>query len=137
MTTVRTPKISEHSKLLLLSLMVGVLSGCAACLLDWAIHAIRRLLESGSWGGGDYSWQYLVLPGVGMLIALLLVRFVIRDYLDNNLDHYDYYVVMPHFPLDDATQERALKQISRIPNRKLIMRSCGNGRGNRSRASAT
>ena len=83
MTTVRTPKISEHSKLLLLSLMVGVLSGCAACLLDWAIHAIRRLLESGSWGGGDYSWQYLVLPGVGMLIALLLVRYVIRD----NISH--------------------------------------------------
>ena len=46
---------------------------------------------------------------------------LLEYYLDNNLDHYDYYVVMPHFPLDDATQERALKQISRIPNRKLIM----------------
>ena len=46
---------------------------------------------------------------------------LLEYYLDNNLDHFDYYVVMPHFPLDDATQERALRQISRIPNRKLIM----------------
>ena len=42
-------------------------------------------------------------------------------YLDNNLDHFDYYVVTPHFPLDSASQARAVKQLSRIPNRKLIM----------------
>ena len=42
-------------------------------------------------------------------------------YLDNNLDHFDYYVVTPHFPLDVASQARAVKQLSRIPNRKLIM----------------
>lgn len=46
---------------------------------------------------------------------------LLEYYLDNNLDHYDYYVVMPHFPLDKVTQDRALRQISRIPNRKLIM----------------
>lgn len=42
-------------------------------------------------------------------------------YLDNNLDHFDYYVVTPHFPLDPSSQARAVKQLSRIPNRKLIM----------------
>jgi DNA-binding transcriptional regulator YhcF (GntR family) len=42
-------------------------------------------------------------------------------YLDNNLDHFDYYVVTPHFPLDEVSQARAAKQLSRIPNRKLIM----------------
>ncbi len=46
---------------------------------------------------------------------------LLRYYLDENLDRFDYYVVMPHFPLDAATQESAIKQISRIPNRKLIM----------------
>ena len=71
--------IPERSKLLLLSLMVGVLSGCAAVILDWAIHAIKRLLNEGVPLGGDYEWQYLVLPGVGMLISLLLVRYVIKD----------------------------------------------------------
>ena len=46
---------------------------------------------------------------------------LLEYYLDNNLDHFDYYVVTPHFPLDAASQARAVKQLSRIPNRKLIM----------------
>ena len=69
--------ISEHSKLLLLSLMVGVLSGCAAVVLDWAIHAIKHLLSDGFHFA--YAWQNLVLPGIGMLLSLILVRYVIRD----------------------------------------------------------
>ena len=69
--------IPEQSKLLLLSLMVGVLSGCAAVVLDWSIHTVKRLLNQGF--HGSYEWQYLALPGIGMLISLLLVRYVIRD----------------------------------------------------------
>ena len=46
---------------------------------------------------------------------------LLEYYLNNYLDHFDYYVVTPHFPLDDASQARARKQLSRIPNRKLIM----------------
>lgn len=42
-------------------------------------------------------------------------------YLDTCLDRYDYYVISPHFPLDDKSQAIARKLISRIPNRKLIM----------------
>ena len=73
--------IPEHSKLLLLSLMVGVLSGCAAVILDWSIRTVKHLLNSSF--HGNYEWQYLVLPGIGMLIAMLLVRYVIRD----NISH--------------------------------------------------
>lgn len=42
-------------------------------------------------------------------------------YLDTYLDQYDYYVITPHFPLDEASQKRAVKLISRIPNPKLIL----------------
>lgn len=69
--------IPERSKLLLLSLMVGVLSGCAAVILDWTIHAVKHLLAQGF--HADYNWQNLILPGIGMLLSLLLVRYVIRD----------------------------------------------------------
>ena len=57
--------------------MVGVLSGCAAVILDWTIHAVKHLLAQGF--HADYNWQNLILPGIGMLISLLLVRYVIRD----------------------------------------------------------
>ncbi len=73
--------IPERSRLLLLSLIVGVLSGCAAVILDWSIRTVKRLLNQGF--HGSYDWQYLVLPGIGMLISLLLVRYVIRD----NISH--------------------------------------------------
>lgn len=46
---------------------------------------------------------------------------LLRYYLDRNLDSYDWYVVFPHFPLDDKTQKEVLRQLSRIPNRKLIL----------------
>ena len=69
--------IPERSKLLLLSLMVGVLSGCAAVVLDWAIHTVKLLLNQDF--HFSYDWQYLVLPGIGMLLSLILVRYVIRD----------------------------------------------------------
>lgn len=42
-------------------------------------------------------------------------------YLDTYLDKFDYYVITPHFPLDDKSQAIAKKLISRVPNRKLIM----------------
>ena len=42
-------------------------------------------------------------------------------YLDTYLDQFDYYVITPHFPLDEASQKRAVKLISRIPNPKLIL----------------
>ena len=57
--------------------MVGVLSGCAAVILDWTIHAVKNLLAQGF--HADYNWQNLILPGIGMLLSLLLVRYVIRD----------------------------------------------------------
>ena len=46
---------------------------------------------------------------------------LLEYYLDNNLDQYDYYVLAPHFPLDDASQSRCRKLLRRIPFRKLIM----------------
>lgn len=46
---------------------------------------------------------------------------LLEHYLDDNLDNFDFYLLAPHFPLDEATQQRAVKQLSRIPYRKLIM----------------
>ena len=42
-------------------------------------------------------------------------------YLDTHIDQFDYYVITPHFPLDAASQARALKLLGRVPNRKLIL----------------
>lgn len=72
-------KLSEHSRLLLLSFIVGVLSGCAAVILDGAIELISRLLMGGSILEDGGGWRFLVLPGVGMLISLFMLKYVVRD----------------------------------------------------------
>lgn len=41
--------------------------------------------------------------------------------LDQYLDTYDYYVISPHFDLDEQIQHRVAKILGRVPNRKLIL----------------
>ena len=74
------PKISEHNKLLLLSLVTGICSGLAAVLLTWLISVVSSLLYSGV---DRHSWLYLVLPGVGMLLVFHIVKYLVKD----NISH--------------------------------------------------
>lgn len=45
----------------------------------------------------------------------------LESYLDQYLDTYDYYVITPHFPMDEELQQRVARALGRIPNRKLIL----------------
>ena len=69
--------LSERGLLLLLSLLTGLCSGLAAVLLTFCIDGIKHLLDNTLSFG--YNIQYLLLPGVGMLISLLLLRYLIKD----------------------------------------------------------
>lgn len=82
MTTHLIQKISEHNKLLLLSLVTGICSGLAAVLLTWLISLVSGVLYSGT-DAGRHQWLYLVLPGVGMLLVFHIVKYVVKD----NISH--------------------------------------------------
>ena len=86
MTTPQTHKSPgsrspERNRLLLLSFLTGVASGLAAVLLVSGIEGIRHLVNSTF--ALKYHLQYLILPGVGMLLSLLLIKYVIKD----NISH--------------------------------------------------
>ena len=70
--------LQERNKLLILSLLVGIASGGAAVVLLKLIHLIQRLLAS-ALDGSTHALLYLVLPGIGMLISLILLRYVVKD----------------------------------------------------------
>ena len=70
--------MQERNKLLIMSLLVGIASGGAAVILLKLIHLIQHLLSS-ALDGSVHALLYLVLPGIGMLISLLLLRYVIKD----------------------------------------------------------
>ena len=69
-------RVPETHALLALSVLTGILCGLAAVGLKWAIHAIQHGL-TGLFP--DSRWPFLVLPGIGMLLSLLIVRYLVRD----------------------------------------------------------
>ena len=71
-------RISERDLVLLLSLFVGVSCGLAAALLKSAVEFIHHSLTS--WFDGEaYNFLYIVYPGIGMLLSLLFVKYVVKD----------------------------------------------------------
>ena len=71
-------KLSESRMLVLLAFITGFFSGLAAVILKNLIHFFAWLLR-GWFNTTAESSLYLVYPGVGMLIAYLLVRYIIKE----------------------------------------------------------
>ncbi len=73
-------KLSERNILLVLALVVGTLCGLASVFLHKSIEWIHQGLIS--WFDLNifgYNLLYLIYPGIGMLLAMLFVRYVIKD----------------------------------------------------------
>ena len=71
-------KLPERDVMIILSLFVGICCGLAAVLLKSAIEFIHHSLTS--WFDGEaYNFLYLIYPGIGMLIAMLFVRYIVKD----------------------------------------------------------
>ena len=62
----------------ILAVVVGLLSGLAAVVLKQSIALLEHLVQ-GVIPGSQYNWAYLVTPGVGMLLSMLFVRYIIKD----------------------------------------------------------
>ena len=71
-------KLPEAQFLLILAFIVGLVSGGAAVALKLMIELVGDLLI-GWFDTSTDSFLYLLYPGLGMLIAMLLVRYLIKD----------------------------------------------------------
>ena len=71
-------KLSERDVMIILSLFVGICCGLAAVLLKLSIEYIHHSLTS--WFDHEaYNFLFLIYPGIGMLIAMLFVRYIVKD----------------------------------------------------------
>ena len=68
--------LPTRSHIPVLSVVTGVLCGLAAVLLKVTIRGIHHGLDALV---GDANWLFLLLPGVGMLLSFLIVRYIVRD----------------------------------------------------------
>ena len=68
----------EKNVMMILSLVVGIFCGLAAVVLKLAIEFIHHNLIALS-DKGAYNLLNLIYPGIGMLLAMLFVRYVVKD----------------------------------------------------------
>ncbi len=74
----RERSIPNDRFVLLLSFIVGVCTSLAACLLKGLIHLIQYLLTL-NFSINEAHYMYLVYPSVGIVLALLFVKYVVKD----------------------------------------------------------
>ena len=86
-----TKNISENQLLLVLAFLTGLGSGISAVILKSLINFISKVLGMLSRLNGEIPW-FLILPGVGILISLILVRFLIKDDISHGVTKVLYAI---------------------------------------------
>lgn len=73
----REEHIKDNHFLVILSLIIGIATAFAAWVLKGIVHIIQTLVMNIS--DGAFNIWYLIFPTVGITIASLFVRYVVRD----------------------------------------------------------
>jgi CIC family chloride channel protein len=76
--TWRLNHLNERKVLLILSFVVGLMSGSAAILLKNLIHHLGQFLTK-DFTSYSENYLYLAYPGIGILITVLYVRWLVKD----------------------------------------------------------
>lgn len=84
----RNKKISEKKFVLILSFVIGILSGLAAVLLKSTVHYTHHFLTNGFEDG--FNYLFLILPLVGILLTVLYVKFVVKDNIGHGVSKILY-----------------------------------------------
>lgn len=70
----RIRHINDRQFMALLSILVGVLTGIGAVIIKHLVHFIQESLH----GISSIDWLYVILPFIGISIAILFMKFVIK-----------------------------------------------------------
>ena len=87
----RSAHISDQSFLLLLSVLVGVLSSCAALLLKFLIKLIEDLLTNG-FDTTEANYLYLLFPVIGIFLSGIFIRRIVRDDISHGVTRILYAI---------------------------------------------
>ena len=87
----RERHISEKHLVLLLSFFVGAFSALAASLLKSFIHFIQWLVQE-QLVAGEHTWWYLITPIIGITLAALFVKYIVRDDISHGITKILYAI---------------------------------------------
>jgi len=83
--------IKQRDFILILSFVVGVFTAFAAYLLKTTIHFIQITLTE-NFSRSDVNYWYLVFPTIGILIASLFVRKIVKDDISHGVTRILYAI---------------------------------------------
>ena len=73
-----TRKLSNAQVMAILAIIVGLFAGMGAYIFNTLLHTITHLLTS--WTPVDQAqWLYLVYPAIGIILATLFVKYIVKD----------------------------------------------------------
>lgn len=84
----RNKKISERKFVLILSFIVGILSGLAAVLLKSTVHYTHHFLTNGFAEG--FNFIFLIFPLIGIILTVLYVKFFVKDNIGHGVSRILY-----------------------------------------------
>ncbi len=87
----KTQHVKEKQMVLFVSFLIGVLTALAAFILKSLIHLIQHVLTSPFLTEGA-NYIYLIYPAVGILIAGLYVKYVVKDDISHGVTKILYAI---------------------------------------------
>ncbi|HAM99962.1 MAG TPA: chloride channel protein [Marinilabiliales bacterium] len=87
----RGKHLREKQFIIMLSFVVGILSGLAAVVLKTTIHFTHNFLDS-NMDIGTGSFIYLALPGIGIIFTVLWVNYFIKDKIGHGVSRILYSI---------------------------------------------
>ncbi|MDY6802071.1 MAG: chloride channel protein [Bacteroidota bacterium] len=85
----RNKHISERKLVLILSFVIGILSGLAAVLLKSTVHYTHQFLST-RFLHGDFNYLYLFLPLAGITLTVLYIKFFVKDDISHGVSKILY-----------------------------------------------
>ena len=84
-----TRRLSNSQMMMLLAVVVGALAGVGTWLFEVLLHFIKQGLTS--WFPVDSAhFLYLIYPAVGIILATLFVRYIVRDNISEGVTRVLY-----------------------------------------------
>lgn len=73
----RVRNISQRQFILMLSVLVGLISGTVAVLLKNTVHFVQSLFDT-PWLSAYHQVFYFIFPLIGIFLTVIVVKFVIK-----------------------------------------------------------
>ena len=80
----RLRHIKDKQFIMILSVVIGILAGLGAVIIKNLVHLIKNLLTS-SFALDYQNYLYFAYPAIGILIAVLFVKFIIKQHVGHGI----------------------------------------------------